>query len=73
MVAKLHSEVTEFYEADGYSDQVTGFTESEEELADVVLMAMSIAEELQINLSDVIIAKHYYNLGRPHKHGKDNG
>jgi NTP pyrophosphatase (non-canonical NTP hydrolase) len=41
-----------------------------EELADVVLTAMSIAGANGIDLGGAIQKKHAFNLGRPYKHRK---
>lgn len=40
-----------------------------EELADVVIRTMDLAETLGINLGDEIIKKHNKNINRPYKHG----
>lgn len=39
------------------------------ELADIVIRVLDLAESLRIDLAPVIVRKHAYNLGRPHKHG----
>lgn len=41
-----------------------------EELADVVIYAMNLAHERQIDLERVLLDKIEFNRGRPHKHGK---
>jgi NTP pyrophosphatase (non-canonical NTP hydrolase) len=47
-----------------------GFNQLEEELADVILLALILAGRYRLNISDALEAKHKYNLGRPYKHGK---
>lgn len=42
-----------------------------EELADVIIISLSSAVHLGINISAEIQNKVAYNRGRPHKHGKE--
>lgn len=43
----------------------------EDELADAVIRIFDLAEYMKIDLESHIKAKHAYNKGRPHKHGKN--
>lgn len=62
----IHSEVSEATEAlrDGNIEHVG------EELADIVIRTMDLAEYLGINLEKLIEEKHKVNETRPIKHGK---
>lgn len=44
-----------------------------EELADVIIMAMSTALHLRVDLPAAIMKKLVYNQTRPYKHGKELG
>lgn len=54
------------------SDKIPGFTQVEEEVADVLirLADWTRAKGHSRNLARAIIAKLEYNAGRPYKHGK---
>lgn len=39
------------------------------ELADVVIRVFDLAESLGIDIERAILAKHAYNITRPHRHG----
>lgn len=51
------------------SATIDGFTSEEEELADAVLRILDFAERKNYRLGQALLAKHAYNLTRPHKHG----
>jgi NTP pyrophosphatase (non-canonical NTP hydrolase) len=74
-IALIHSEVSEVLEAlrDGNppSESIEGFSQAEEELADVVIRVMDLAFSQEWRVGEAIIAKHLYNTKRPHKHGKE--
>jgi len=71
----LHSEVSEAWEAHRKgrlfeaSEKVAGLTCAEEELADVIIRAMGIAEFFGIDIEAAVSVKHDYNMSRPMKHG----
>ena len=63
-LALIHSEVSEALEADRAGVAIT------EELADIVIRVMDLAEHLGVDLNKAIEAKHLINLSRPYKHDK---
>lgn len=66
MLCLIHSEVSECLEVyRGGHDGTIG-----EELADIVIRVMDMAEGLDIDLEEEIRNKHAYNLTRPRMHGK---
>ena len=75
-LALIHGEVSEVMEhyrrdTEGQeSPKIPGFTNEEEELADIVLRILDLAGFRGVRLVDAIEAKHRYNLGRPYKHGR---
>ena len=77
-IALIHSEVSEALEADRKggtvpgqeSKKIQGFSEFEEELADIVIRVMDLAHHEGCQLGDAIIAKHEYNKKRTYRHGK---
>lgn len=83
LVANLHGEVSEFWEAfrNGKLSEpcdkaekmdelgLTTLTCAEEELADIVIRAFDAAGALRIDLGRAIIVKHNYNTTRSHRHG----
>lgn len=52
------------------SAKLPGFSEVEEEFADVVIRLMDFAHAHKLRVAEAIVAKAKYNEGRPHKHGK---
>ena len=71
---KLHEEAVEAHRAwrSGESAPAAGNGKPcglPSELADVVIVAMNIAERLGIDLEAEILRKHKYNAGRPYRHG----
>ena len=64
----VHSEVSELWreiEAETQeSETISGFSKREEEAADIVLMIMSLSEQVLWRLGEAIVAKAKYNLKR---------
>jgi len=76
-LALIHSEVSELLECyrKGNAPEPSDhrglhLTQEEEELADIMIRVMDLAEQRGVLLSAAIAAKHAYNLTRPFKHGK---
>lgn len=72
-LALVHSEVSEVLEAFRYnnppSEKIVDTSSAEEELADVVIRVMDLAEYLSFDLARSIVLKHRYNKKREYKHG----
>ena len=72
--ALFHSEVSEAFEAfragNPLSEKIPGFTQEEEELADVVLRILGYGHAHQLRIAEAMFAKNEYNRHRPYKHGK---
>lgn len=72
-IALIHSELSEALEADRNnikeSDHIPAFNGIEEELADVIIRCIDLADEYELRLPEAILAKHAYNTTRPQKHG----
>lgn len=68
----LIEEANEAMEAllnDGLSDHIPS-SRLAEELADVILVALSISKSHEINIGKALQDKHRYNVLRPYKHGR---
>jgi len=65
LLALVHSEVSEALEAARKDDR----EELAEELADVVIRVLDLAEHEGIDLADAVLAKMEKNRGRSHRHG----
>lgn len=74
IIALLHTEVSEAYEAlrkgDLRDNKIPEFTSFEIELADLVIRILDFSAARELPLAEAIIAKLAYNETRPHKHGK---
>jgi NTP pyrophosphatase (non-canonical NTP hydrolase) len=74
LIALAHSELSEMLEAyrhgNGSSSKIAGFSAAEEELADLVIRAMDMAQGLELRLAEAIVAKIQYNAPRERMHGK---
>lgn len=82
-IALLHSELSELLEHarngklyDPCDKQIVingetvELTNLQEELADIIIRVMDLAGAFDCNIGQAVSAKMYYNMGRPHKHGK---
>ena len=65
-VSELESSAEYVYQ-DGYCD----YQEYAEELADVIIMSLSVAGKLGIDIDAAVKRKMAINKGRPWKHGKE--
>lgn len=73
-IDKLREEVEEFNVAlsnDDESVHIPPFDWSAEELADIVITAMTTAKEKRIPLAQAIVYKMRFNQTREWKHGKE--
>ena len=66
MLLRLHSEVSEASEA-ARDEDWKGFAE---ELADIFIRLVNIAEIMEVDLETEIEKKHQINLSRPKLHGR---
>lgn len=53
------------------SKKIEGFTLVEEEAADVLIRLLEWTHGRGLRLAEAALAKHQYNLARPHKHGRE--
>ncbi len=68
----MHSELGEACEGDRKdlpADKIPGFTNVEEELADLLIRLMDYSYGRGLRVAEAVIAKMEYNSGRPYKHG----
>ncbi len=66
LLCLIHSEVSEALEA--YRER--NHAGVAEELADVVIRCLDMADGLHIDLEEEIACKHEFNKTRPYRHGK---
>jgi NTP pyrophosphatase (non-canonical NTP hydrolase) len=76
MIALVHSELSELLEAvrdggEAPSEKLDGFTQCEEEVADVLIRLLDLCTGKGWRLAEAVLAKHAHNIGRPHKHGRE--
>ena len=74
MIALVISELSEACEALRHGnppdDHIPEFSGAEAEFADAIIRMMDLAEARGWRLAQAIVAKHAYNTGREHMHGK---
>jgi NTP pyrophosphatase (non-canonical NTP hydrolase) len=74
MIALIHSELSEALEGhrkNAADDHLPEFDSLTVELADAVIRILDLAAGRQLNFAEALLSKMRFNLGRPHKHGKD--
>lgn len=75
VISLIHKEVSEVLDtlrtctSHHESQKIPGFSNLEEELADVILQVMVFAERKKVRLGAAVAAKHEFNKKRPHRHG----
>ena len=73
LLVLLHSEVSEALEyyrnGEANSDHIPEFSGVEEELADVVIRIMDMAEHCGFRVAQAVLAKTKFNATRPYRHG----
>jgi NTP pyrophosphatase (non-canonical NTP hydrolase) len=73
-IALMHSELSELLEGVRHgnppSDHIPEYSSAEEELADLFIRGMDLAEKRGWRVDQAIIAKMLFNANRPYKHGK---
>jgi len=71
----IHEEVSEMTWAVRHgnpeSKKLTGYSNLEEEAADVFIRLADFCGEHRLRLGPAIVAKMLHNAGRPYKHGKE--
>jgi len=72
-IALMHSELSEalegYREGNPPAEKLDGFSQVEEELADLVIRIMDHGAAHQYRIAEAMLAKMDLNRKRPHKHG----
>ena len=75
LLAEIHGEASEVLEAAKHgnpqSEKTPGFSQCEEELADVVIRIMDLAAGRKWDIAGAIVAKIRHNATRERLHGKE--
>jgi len=75
LIALMHSELSEALEShrkgNKPSKKIHGYSQMDEEFADLMIRLLDACEYLNIPLGPAVIAKMDVNAKRPHKHGKE--
>jgi hypothetical protein len=71
----IATELTECIEGDragqfSESNKIVGFTQLEEEMADIIVRVLDFAHRRKLRIGEAFIAKMEYNAARPFRHGK---
>ena len=69
VVTELAEAMEAYREGNPESEKIRGFSRMEEELADVMIRLLDLAENEGFNLEAAVLAKMAYNEDRPYRHG----
>ena len=69
VVTELAEAMEAYREGNPESEKIRGFSRMEEELADVMIRLLDLAENEGFNLEAAVLAKMVYNEDRPYRHG----
>ena len=69
MVTELAEAMEAYRSGNPESKKIPGFSQMEEELADVVIRLLDYAGGKNLNIEGALLAKMAYNEKRPHRHG----
>lgn len=69
MVTELSEAMEAYRSGNPPSSKITGFSQMEEELADVVIRLLDFAGAYDLDIEGALTAKMDYNETRPYRHG----
>ena len=69
MVTELAEAMEAYRSGNSESEKIPGFSQMEEELADVVIRLLDFAGGEDLDIEGALIAKMLYNEKRPYRHG----